>query len=176
MKGRVMQFLKIQDTSIRQDADGRYCLNDLHRAAMALGRANANHRPGSFMRRKETAALIEAAEKRCTDSRIAPVAIIKGGLPGSTQGTFVSKPLVYAYAMWIDADFHLDVIEAFDSVKRGDLGLWQQMQALIAQEVESKVRASFGSHLMLERKREIPYFEDERRQLETLIQPTLLPH
>lgn len=45
---------------------------------------------------------------------------------------------------------------------------------MIAREVESKVRASFGSHLMLERKREIPHFRDERYRLESEIQPSLL--
>lgn len=52
-------------------------------------------------------------------------------------------------------------------------GLWQQMQALIAQEVESKVRASFGSRLMLDRKRDIPHFESEHQRLEAEIQPSL---
>ncbi len=55
-------------------------------------------------------------------------------------------------------------------------GLWQQMQALIAQEVESKVRASFGSRLMLDRKRDIPHFESEHQRLEAEIQPSLLHH
>lgn len=55
-------------------------------------------------------------------------------------------------------------------------GLWQQMQALIAQEVESKVRASFGSRLMLDRKRDIPRFESEHQRLEAEIQPSLLLH
>jgi hypothetical protein len=48
------------------------------------------------------------------------------------------------------------------------------MQALIAREVESKVRASFGSRLMLERKREIPDFREQRNVLEAAIQPSLL--
>lgn len=171
-----MQFLTIQETAIRQDADGRYCLNDLHRAAVARGRATSSHRPGEFMRRKETGKLIAAVDKRCADSRIASVSVVKGGMPGATQGTFVAKALVYAYAMWIDADFHLDVIEAFDSAQRDNMDLWQQMQALIAREVKSKVRASFGSHLMLERKRQIPRFEEERSLLESQIQPSLLTH
>jgi hypothetical protein len=68
------------------------------------------------------------------------------------------------------------VIEAFDSRQTNQLGLWQQMQALIAREVESKVRASFGSHLMLERKREIPTLDAERDLLERQIQPSLLTH
>lgn len=69
-------------------------------------------------------------------------------------------------------------IDAFNAMaeqlKRRDFGLWQQMQELIAREVESKVRASFGSRLMLERKREIPRLESERFQLEGVIQPSLL--
>jgi hypothetical protein len=50
------------------------------------------------------------------------------------------------------------------------------MQGLIAREVEAKVRASFCSHLMLERKREIPAFDAKRYLLERQIQPSLLTH
>lgn len=169
-----MHKLTICNTSVRQDIDGRYCLNDLHRAAMEQGKATKSHRPGSFLKRPETIALIAAMKKRCTQQCITPVLTVKGNTPGVTQGTFVAKTLVYAYAMWIDADFHLDVIEAFDRMRGDQQGLWQQMQALIAREVESKVRASFGSHLMLERKREIPAFRDERMLLNDQIQPSLL--
>lgn len=170
-----MKPLVISNTAVRQDSQGRYCLNDLHRAAMARGRATPAHRPGSFMRRIETGRLITAAKKRCTDSCIDPAIVVKGG-DRSEQGTFVARALVYAYAMWIDADFHLDVIEAFDTAQVASLGLWQQMHALIAREVDSKVRASFGSHLMLERKREIPGIGAERARLEAEIQPMLQLH
>jgi len=47
------------------------------------------------------------------------------------------------------------------------------MQALIAREVESKVRASFGSHLMLERKREIPQLHANISTLREEIEPPL---
>ena len=74
--------------------------------------------------------------------------------------------------------FKVSLIREFyrmrDALQQRDLNLWQQMQALIAKEVESKVRASFGSHLMLERKREKPVFENERVRLEREIQPSLL--
>lgn len=61
-----------------------------------------------------------------------------------------------------------------DYISKGQQSLWQQMQALIAREVESKVKASFGSHLMLQRKREIPKFRDEYERIGHEIQPSLL--
>lgn len=61
-----------------------------------------------------------------------------------------------------------------DQLQHQEKNLWQQMQALIAREVESKVKASFGSYLMLDRKRDIPMLESERIRLEREIQPSLL--
>ena len=54
--------------------------------------------------------------------------------------------------------------------------LWAQMQALISKEVSSQVRASFGSHLMLKRKKEVPSLREERGLLEGQLQPSLLAH
>ena len=75
-------------------------------------------------------------------------------------------------------EFKVNLIREFfrlrDELASKQKSLWQQMQELIAQEVESKVRASFGSHLMLERKREIPDFRQKRLSLESEIQPPLL--
>lgn len=74
-------------------------------------------------------------------------------------------------------EFKVNLIREFfrmrEALAQREQSLWQQMQALIAREVESKVRASFGSHLMLERKREIPEFDVRREQLESQIQPPL---
>ncbi|RQR87739.1 MULTISPECIES: Rha family transcriptional regulator [unclassified Burkholderia] len=75
-------------------------------------------------------------------------------------------------------EFKIALVKEFfrmrDELGRREQTLWKQMQELIAKEVESKVRASFGSHLMLERKREIPKFEEQRFWLESQIQPSLL--
>lgn len=60
-----------------------------------------------------------------------------------------------------------------DALNQRAQGLWQQMQALIAQEVESKVKATYGSHLMLDRKKEIPFFNSEYERLDAEIQPPL---
>lgn len=63
-----------------------------------------------------------------------------------------------------------------DELQGRHRNLWEQMQALIAKEVESKIRASFGSHLMLERKRALPHIIAERTSLESQIQPSLSLH
>ena len=77
----------------------------------------------------------------------------------------------------IVVDCKVRLIEEFyrmrDALSQQAKGLWQQMQALIAQEVESKIKASFGSRLMLDRKLEIPFFKSERQRLEIEIQPAL---
>lgn len=77
-------------------------------------------------------------------------------------------------------EFKVALIKEFfrmrDALQGRNLDLWAQMQVLIAKEVESKVRASFGSHLMLARRREIPHFESERSLLEKQIQPSLSLH
>lgn len=63
-----------------------------------------------------------------------------------------------------------------DALQQRSANLWQQLQAAIAQEVESKVRASFGSHLMLERKKEKPHLTQAIERLEAEIQPALPLH
>lgn len=95
-------IVTIASIEIRQDAEGRFSLNDLHRAAGE----EARHKPGNWTALDQTQALVAEIEK--------------AGIPAiqSKQGvgTFVVKELVYAYAMWINAAFHLKVIRTFDSV------------------------------------------------------------
>jgi Rha family phage regulatory protein len=69
-------------------------------------------------------------------------------------------------------------IGAFNSmaeqVQTQSLGLWQQRQALEMRDMNSFVRAQFGSRLMLDRKGIKPVIAHERAQLEALMQPALL--
>jgi len=99
--------ISIANVRIRQDNEGRYCLNDLHKAAGGL----STHQPSNFLRLFSTIALIEEID-RSSEMRNA-ILVVQGGM---SQGTYVCKELVYAYAMWISASFHLKVIRTFDAV------------------------------------------------------------
>lgn len=99
--------LLVADIKIHQDSLQRYCLNDLHLAAGGFRR----HEP-SHWRSTQSFQLLEA-ELKLENPEFQPVSIIKGG---TTQGTFVCKELVYAYAMWISPAFLLKVIRAYDSL------------------------------------------------------------
>lgn len=101
-----MPNLTILTSEIRQ-LDGLYSLNDLHKASGN----ELRHRPVEFLRIDQTNALIAEIIKG-GDSHLLPVKTEKG----RNGGTYVCKELVYAYAMWISAKFHLLVIRAFDAM------------------------------------------------------------
>jgi len=110
----VLPSLVVAHTAIRKDQEGRYCLNDLHKAAGGENR----HRPSLWLENQQTQELVEEIAKAGIPAlaQNQPVSVIKGG---SSPGTYVCKELVYAYAMWISAKFHLTVIRAFDSLVMG---------------------------------------------------------
>ena len=123
-------ILAISGISIKQDSFGRFCLNDLHKAAGGERR----HEPTNWTALQQTKDLIAEllAEKSTTGipvvkqnqsvdydtgipvSSFLPLEIVKGR--GKVQGTFVVKELVYAYATWISAKFFLTVIRAYDAI------------------------------------------------------------
>lgn len=76
--------------------------------------------------------------------------------------------------------FKEDYINAFNAmaeqVANGEKNLWQKIYELDAQDAASHVKASFGSHLMLSRKRELPRLRTQRKELESEIQPKLSFH
>ncbi|MGQ1135621.1 KilA-N domain-containing protein [Acinetobacter baumannii] len=93
---------------IRQDNEGRFCLNDLHKAS---GSSDKN-KPPFWLRNEQTKDLVTELQK-CNSLKISAINIIRGGL---LQGTYAVKELVYAYAMWISPSFHLQVIRAYDEM------------------------------------------------------------
>jgi hypothetical protein len=108
--------LSIADIEVRQDSQGRYSMNDLHRAAGGEKR----HQPSNWLQNQQTQELIAeiASPGIPGDEQNQPVAA-KAGAPETGGGTYVVKELVYAYAMWISPAFHLKVIRAYDALATG---------------------------------------------------------
>lgn len=106
------QLMTIDGVAVRRDFEGRYCLNDLHRAAVASGANERSKEPAKFLSSPQT---IEIVQELTVTQNLGndPISTIRGG---QEQGTYVCKELVYAYAMWISAAFSLKVIRIFDSV------------------------------------------------------------
>ena len=105
--------LNISNLPIRQDEDGRFSLNDLHKASGNL----AKHKPSEYLRNQQAKDLVSEIELEAVNPAIK---IIKGrGL----TGTYACKELVYAYAMWISPAFTLKVIRAYDSLASVQYGL-----------------------------------------------------
>lgn len=107
------QLLVIDGVSVRRDIFGRYCLNDLHRAAGAQDK----HKPAFWLRNEQTEQLISELQISNSDNP-EPVSVIRGG---KDQGSYVCKELVYSYAMWISPQFSLRVIRTFDAVSQPQL-------------------------------------------------------
>jgi hypothetical protein len=101
--------LTISNTPVRQDSFGRFCLNDLHKAAGG----EEKHSPNRFTRSDNYQSLID---ELTPDLAFAPVESVRGG---KNPGTYGCKEIVYSYAMWISAKFHIAVIRAYDAMVTG---------------------------------------------------------
>ncbi len=102
----------ISNTSIHQDTEGRYSLNDLHKAAGCEQR----HQPRYWLALDQTNELIEEILNSGISLFSSSPTNVKKGRYG---GTYVCKELVYSYAMWISAAFALKVIRAYDDLVSG---------------------------------------------------------
>lgn len=105
--------ISINDTKIKQDGQGRYCLNDLHKASGG----NPIHAPSQFLRLKGTKEFIAVLDSHNANMHSA-VEIINGGV---NQGCYASEKLVYKYAAWINPEFEVKVYDTFDKVVKGEL-------------------------------------------------------
>lgn len=163
-----MNALTIAGADIRTDDDGRFCLNDLHRAAGSL----AKHRPGEWLRNKQTKELIAALG----DAEIpaGPVVTVNDGV---NNGTYVAKELVYAYAMWISPKFHLRVIRAYDALVKQEL---ERLNGLHHRAVRAELEFLYGMKDasrcgigLRQWRKDRPQLEKRLAELEHEMQPVL---
>lgn len=95
-------LIRIGNVEIHVDENGRYCLNDLHRASGGKNR----HRPSYFLQTRQAKEMVNLLS-------IAGNPAIKSK---TKLGTFVKKELVYMYGMWVSTEFYLHVIQSYDAV------------------------------------------------------------
>jgi len=100
-EGSTMNDLVIHDKSVRT-LNNLYCLNDLHKASGGV----AKHQPSNFLRNNQVKDLIAEITNSSDLRNIQSIA-------GRHGGTYVCEELVYAYAMWVNAEFALHVIRVF---------------------------------------------------------------
>jgi len=101
------------------DANGRYNLNDLHKASGGARK----HQPANFIRLESTLALIDEIERdQSSDLRtgqnlnnFSAAEVVVGS---ANPGTFVVEELVYAYAMWVSPKFMLKVTRILKEIAR----------------------------------------------------------
>ncbi|MFY3772174.1 hypothetical protein AHYW_001741 [Providencia manganoxydans] len=122
-----MNQLVIDGVSVRQDFNGRFCLNDLHRAAGG----EKKHSPSYFLENDKTKELVNellftTGNPALKDNQ--PVMVVNGGVE---RGSYACKELIYAYAMWINPSFSLKVIRTFDAVVQ------QRSQAQLSDKVQA---------------------------------------
>ena len=93
------------DTTVHVDQDGRFSLNDIHKAAKAKGLASDSQKPGNFLKSGATKKLISELEKHASNS-CALVATIHG----NNGRSCAHKTIAVAYLVWlggIDASIKL---------------------------------------------------------------------
>lgn len=113
--------LSIFNKTIRTDADGRFCLNDLHKAAMDNDQSTYSRRPANFLKSEGVSSFICEVEKNK-----AQTAVNKS--VGRYGGTYAVKEVAIEYLRWLggvsmaleiarkvtDFGYLLDALESFE--------------------------------------------------------------
>lgn len=108
-------LIAIEGVKVRQDDEGRYCLNDLHKAAMAAGKATLSQRPGEFLK---TGSVSAFAQTLTDAKKSASVITVRGG---KGQGSYGVELVAIRYAAWLDPSFEIQVYETFQALRRGEI-------------------------------------------------------
>lgn len=106
----------VDNSPIRINHEGMYSLNDLHKVAIAAGKATDSHAPSQFLRNDSVKSFIAALEsdvQNCTS--------VKTSKGGKSQGTYAVELVAMKYAGWIDPSYEVQVYQAVQALKRGEL-------------------------------------------------------
>ena len=113
--------ISIAGLTINQSSNGLYSINDLHKASGGMKK----HQPDKWFQLQSTTNFVRYQEEKAISqalnqgSKNLVVETIEGRNYGGNSGTFVSRKLVVAYAMWISPAFADHVLDTFLDVVDG---------------------------------------------------------
>lgn len=119
-----MKLMTLNNVKIKTDLENRYCLNDLHKAAMNQGKATKQQRPSSFLRNDSIKKFVQCLSDA---QNSASVVIMKGG---TDQGTYAHELIVLRYAAWLDTEFEIFVYNAFKEIILNKVSWMSKLNAL----------------------------------------------
>ena len=122
-----MTSLSVLNIQIRRDSEGRYSLNDLHKAAVAAGANKRTKEPSKFLASQSVQDFVSELDTQ--NPGIATLVQLKGG---KIQGTFAVELLAIRYAAWVSPAFEITVYKTFQAVAKGEL---ERAQALATRRI-----------------------------------------
>lgn len=114
-----MNQITVFGKNIRKDEEGRFSLNDLHKAAMATGHATNSHKPSEFLSNKGVQDFISKIDSR-TESKAGIPASVKSVKGGKNPGTYATELVALRYAGWISSSVEVEVYKTFQQVVHAD--------------------------------------------------------
>lgn len=120
LKGAFVKTTNITvfEKTIRIDAEGRFCLNDIHKAAMANGKATESQKPSEFLRHDKVKDFISEVDLEAGNR--ASIKTVKGR---GITGTYATELVALRYAGWISAKVEVEVYRTFQKVAHADEAL-----------------------------------------------------
>ena len=109
--------ISIAGLTIEQNGNGLYSINDLHRASGGLKK----HQPALWFQLQSTTNFVRYQESKSQAQNHKNINLVIETIQGKgkSQGTYVSRKLVVAYAMWISPAFADHVLDTFLDVVDG---------------------------------------------------------
>ncbi|WP_308823796.1 KilA-N domain-containing protein [Sodalis praecaptivus] len=92
------KLVVIENTVVRQDALGRYCLNDLHSAAVAQRKATESQRPSKFLRSEGIRRITKSLGNNALNT-------MHGGVE---SGIWAVPALAIRYVYWLKKETIID--------------------------------------------------------------------
>lgn len=129
--------VQICNTGVRLDAEGRYSLNDLHRSAIANGKATESQKPSEFLRAESVKAFIAVLDAKAE----IPALVVKKG--GNAPGVYAAELVAIRYAAWIDPSFEVQVYQSFQESRHRQMEAAREEMVRAASRQQARLEAPF---------------------------------